>query len=158
MNSLHELCLNHQITLACAESVTGGALCASMTQIASASSYFLGGIVAYSTQSKIDLLDVSKEVIETHSAYSLECVEAMAGGVKKKFNANLCLAISGEAGHHLIHDHQERIVYSCIMLNDRIELFKDSLVGLRNDIIRECVELLHHRCISIIERGYNGKE
>jgi len=158
MNSLHDLCLNHHITLACAESVTGGALCASMTQIANASGYFLGGVVAYTSKSKIDLLEVSKEIIETHSAYSLECVEAMAIGVQKKFNANLCLAISGEAGHHLINDHQERFVYSCIILNDRIELYKDSLYGLRNDIIREGVELLHHRCISIIERGYNGKE
>jgi nicotinamide-nucleotide amidase len=158
MTSLHDLCIKHQITLACAESVSGGAFSASITQTANASCYFLGGIVTYSTQSKMDLLDVSKEIIETHSVYSFECVEAMALGVKKKFGSQLSIAISGEAGHHLIDDHQERIVYSCIIFNDRIELFKDSLSGLRNDIIRKCVELLHQRCISIIERGYNGKE
>lgn len=158
MKSLHELCIKHQITLACAESVSGGAFSSSLTQTANASSYFLGGIVSYSTQSKIDLLDVSKDIIEKHTVYSLECVEAMALGVQKKFGSQLSIAISGEAGHHLIDDHQKRLVYSCIMFNDRIELFKDSLSGLRNDIIRKCVDLLHQRCISIIERGYNGKE
>ena len=69
MKSLHELCIKHQITLACAESVSGGAFSSSLTQTANASSYFLGGIVSYSTQSKIDLLDVSKDIIEKHTVY-----------------------------------------------------------------------------------------
>ncbi|MBS3991930.1 MAG: nicotinamide-nucleotide amidohydrolase family protein [Erysipelothrix sp.] len=158
MTTLHDLCIKHQITLACAESMTGGAFSASITQIANASRYFLGGIVTYSTQSKIDLLNIPKELIEEHSVYSLECAEAMALGVKQKFNSQLSIAISGEAGHHLIDDYQDRLIYSCIVFNDRIELFKDSCSGLRNVIIRESVELLHQRCISIIERGYNGKE
>lgn len=158
MTSLHDLCIKHQITLACAESMTGGAFSASITQTANASRYFLGGIVTYSTQSKMDLLDIPIELIETYSVYSHECVKAMAIGVQQKFKSQLSVAISGEAGHHLIDDHQVRPVYSCIIFNDKIELFKDSCSGLRNDIIRECVELLHQRCISIIERGYNGKE
>ncbi len=158
MKSLHDLCIKHQITLACAESMSGGAFSSSITQLANASCYFLGGIVSYSTQSKINILDVPKELIDTHTVYSHECVQAMALGVKKKFNSQLSVAISGEAGHHLIDDHQEHYVYSCIIFNDRIELFKDSWTGLRNDIIRKSVDLLHQRCISIIERGYNGKE
>jgi len=49
-------------------------------------------------------------------------------------------------------------VYSCIIFNDKMETFKDSLSGSRNDIIEKGVELLHQRCISIIERGHHGKD
>lgn len=158
MTSLHQLCLNHNLSLACAESMSGGAFSASITSLDNASHYFLGGIISYSTQSKIDLLHVSSQLIETYGVYSHECVKAMALGVRRAFNADICVAISGEAGsQHNPTDHPH-IVYSCILFRDKIETFKDSMDGNRNDIIKKSVEMLHQRCISLIERGTYGKE
>lgn len=158
MTSLHHLCLEHHLSLACAESMSGGAFSASITALDHASHYFLGGIVSYSIQSKIDLLNVPAQLIETYGVYSHECVKAMALGVKKAFNADICVAISGEAGSQHNPLDQPLIVYSCIIFRDRIETFKDSMDGNRNDIIKKSVEMLHQRCISLIERGTYGKE
>ena len=158
MTSLHQLCLDHNISLACAESMSGGAFSASITSQENASHYFLGGIVSYSNQSKIDLLDVSPQLIQSYSVYSHECVTAMALGVRKVFKADLCVAISGEAGSYANPPQHSHVVYSCILFHDKIETFKDSMDGNRNDIIKKSVEMLHQRCISVIERGTYGKE
>lgn len=158
MTSLHQLCLDHNVSLACAESMSGGAFSASITAMENASHYFRGGIVSYSTQSKIDLLDVSPQLIESYGVYSHECVKAMTLGVRKAFNADLCVAISGEAGSQHNSLDQLHVVYSCILFHDKIETFKDSMDGNRNDIIKKSVEMLHQRCISLIERGTYGKE
>jgi nicotinamide-nucleotide amidase len=157
MSTLHQLCLEHNITLACGESMSGGAFSASITRNPQASNYFLGGVVSYSIQSKIDLLHVSKEIIDNYGVYSFECVTSMAKGVQEVFKSELSVAISGQAGNqHPTNSLLE--IYSCIIFRDKIETFKDNLSGTRIDIINESVDLLHKRCISIIERGYHGSE
>jgi nicotinamide-nucleotide amidase len=158
MKTLHQLCLEHQITLACGESMSGGAFSASITRNSKASTYFLGGVITYSTQSKIDLLKVSEEVIEKYSVYSKECVEAMAQGVQSLFKSDLSVAISGQAGNEENSKDSLLEIYSCIIFRDKIETFKDKLSGKRIDIINDSVDLLHQRCISIIERGYHGSK
>ncbi|MBS3971700.1 MAG: CinA family protein [Erysipelotrichia bacterium] len=158
MSTLHQLCIEHQLTLACAESMSGGAFSASITRNTDASKYFLGGVVSYSNQSKINLLHVPPEIIETYGVYSTECVESMARGIYDLFHSDISVAISGQAGHH--HNPQNSLleIYSCIIFHDKIETFKDKLNGSRIDIINESVDLLHKRCISIIERGYHGSK
>jgi nicotinamide-nucleotide amidase len=158
MSTLHQLCLEHQLTLACAESMSGGAFSASITRNPQASLYFLGGVVTYSIQSKIELLHVSQDVISKYGVYSPECVIAMAQGVQSLFKSELTVAISGQAGNHDNPSDSLLEIYSCIIFRDKIETFKDKLSGKRIDIINESVDLLHQRCISIIERGYHGSK
>lgn len=158
MSTLHQLCLEQQITLACAESMSGGAFSASITQNSNASKYFLGGIVSYSNQSKIDLLHVSEDIIEKFGVYSPECVIAMAQGIHSIFKSELSVSISGQAGNDENPSDSLLEIYSCILFRDKIETFKDKLSGKRIDIINESVEMLHQRCISIIERGYHGSK
>lgn len=86
------------VTLAVAESCTGGLLSMRITEVPRASDYFLGGIVSYANSAKEQLLGVPKEVLVEHGAVSPECARAMARGVRSAFGADYALAITGIAG------------------------------------------------------------
>lgn len=86
------------LTLSLAESCTGGLIGNLVTNVPGSSEYFLGGVVAYSNQSKRDLLGVSAETIERCGAVSDETALEMASGAREKFSADLSLAVSGIAG------------------------------------------------------------
>ncbi len=85
-------------TLACAESCTGGALSSRFTAEAGASAYFVGSVVAYSNDVKIDLLGVRPEDIAAHGAVSSVVAEQMAEGVRRLCKADYAIATTGIAG------------------------------------------------------------
>ena len=85
-------------TLAVAESCTGGKIAEQFTVNAGASAYFKGGIVAYATQSKVDVLGVSKDLIDTYSVVSSQVAEAMAQNTLQSFNSDFAIATTGNAG------------------------------------------------------------
>lgn len=85
-------------TLAIAESCTGGNLAEQFTKNSGASSYFNGGVVTYSTESKVNVLGVSKELIAKHSVVSNEVAEAMASNALRLFNSDFAVATTGNAG------------------------------------------------------------
>ncbi len=86
------------LTLAVAESCTGGLICHRLTNIPGSSDYFLGGVVTYSNQAKLDLLRVPPATLARHGAVSAETAGAMALGVRQVFHAPLGLAVTGIAG------------------------------------------------------------
>jgi nicotinamide-nucleotide amidase len=86
------------LTLSLAESCTGGLVGNLVTNVPGSSEYFLGGVVAYSNQSKMDLLGVSPETLRRHGAVSDKTVQEMALGARERFKTDLALAISGIAG------------------------------------------------------------
>jgi PncC family amidohydrolase len=86
------------LTLAVAESCTGGRICDRITDVPGSSEHFKGGIVAYSNESKVKFLDVSHDTIKAHGAVSEECAKEMAAGVAKAFNADLGVSVTGIAG------------------------------------------------------------
>ncbi len=86
------------LKLATAESCTGGAIAASITQLAGASDYFLGGIVAYANDVKINVLGVNSEDIKQFGAVSEQVVKQMALGALKITGADYAVATSGIAG------------------------------------------------------------
>jgi nicotinamide-nucleotide amidase len=85
-------------TLAVAESCTGGLIGHRVTGISGSSDYFLGGVVTYSNQAKMDLLQVAKDTLQEKGAVSAETAAAMARGVKELFRADFGLAVTGIAG------------------------------------------------------------
>jgi len=84
--------------LALAESCSGGLLAARITDLAGASEYFVGGVVAYSNEAKAQLLGVDSELIEEKGAVSPEVAEAMAIGALERFDAGVAVSITGIAG------------------------------------------------------------
>jgi nicotinamide-nucleotide amidase len=87
-----------RLTLAVAESCTGGLIGHRLTEVPGSSDYFLGGVVGYSNQAKIDLLGVSAQTLEQHGAVSPETAAAMATGARLAFGADVALATTGIAG------------------------------------------------------------
>jgi len=85
-------------TLSIAESCTGGKIAEQITANAGASDYFKGSIVSYATQTKIDVLKVSKQVIDKYSVVSKEVAEMMAKNARELFNTDLAIATTGNAG------------------------------------------------------------
>ena len=86
------------LTVACAESCTGGLLGARLTEVAGSSDYFLGGAVTYSNAEKVRQLGVSEATLASAGAVSEECVREMAAGIRQRTGADLGVAISGVAG------------------------------------------------------------
>jgi nicotinamide-nucleotide amidase len=90
------LLLGHKLALA--ESCSGGLLAARITDLAGASEYFAGGVVAYSNEAKAELLGVDPALIEAHGAVSPEVAEVMAIGALERFGADVAVSITGIAG------------------------------------------------------------
>ncbi|MBM4285922.1 MAG: CinA family nicotinamide mononucleotide deamidase-related protein [Deltaproteobacteria bacterium] len=87
-----------RLTLAVAESCSGGFICHRVTNVPGSSDYFMGGVVTYSNRAKQDLLRVPWEILEVAGAVSPETARAMAQGVRALFHADLGLAATGIAG------------------------------------------------------------
>lgn len=85
-------------TIATAESCTGGKIGQSLAAIAGASNYFKGSLVTYATQSKIDILGVSKNTIDKYSVVSEEVAREMVINVKQKMHSDYAIATTGNAG------------------------------------------------------------
>lgn len=85
-------------TVSVAESCTGGMLGAAFTDYPGSSEYFIGGVIAYSNDIKINVLGVSKKTIEKFGAVSEECSKEMALNVKEKFKSDYGISITGVAG------------------------------------------------------------
>ncbi len=92
------LLVERKLTIATAESFTGGGLGALIVSTPGASRYFLGGVVAYSNRAKQELLGVKATTIERQGAVSAEVAEEMATGARKRFESNLALSSTGIAG------------------------------------------------------------
>ncbi len=95
---LSELLKNQHLTLAVAESCTGGLLGGCVTSAAGSSSYFRGGVIAYDNAIKRDILGVPADMLERCGAVSAFVVEAMAYGVSKLFGSDCAMSVSGIAG------------------------------------------------------------
>jgi PncC family amidohydrolase len=96
--SLGEALREGGLTIATAESCTGGTVSAALTAIGGSSAYFLGGAVTYSAASKAALLGVSQAIIDGEGVVSAPCVLAMAQGARRAFKADLAIATTGIAG------------------------------------------------------------
>jgi len=86
------------LIISVAESCTGGLIGNRLTNTPGSSSYFQGGVMVYSNEAKVELLNVSPETIEKYGAVSDQTVREMAEGVKKRMDTDMGLAVTGIAG------------------------------------------------------------
>jgi nicotinamide-nucleotide amidase len=93
-----ELARTRGLTLATAESCTGGIVAARLTGIAGSSDVYVGGVVAYANPVKVSALGVPEELLETHGAVSAEVAAAMARGARERLGADVAAAVTGIAG------------------------------------------------------------
>ena len=95
---LQGICLGRGVTIAVAESCTGGLVADAITDVPGSSGYFAGGIVSYGNDAKEALLAVPPDVLAAHGAVSAQVARAMAIGARQRFGAGVAAAVTGVAG------------------------------------------------------------
>lgn len=95
---LQAVALERGVTVGTAESCTGGLIGHSLTAIAGSSDYYLGGVISYSNELKMRLLDVPAELLERHGAVSAEVALAMAQGARENLGCDYAVSVTGVAG------------------------------------------------------------
>jgi nicotinamide-nucleotide amidase len=93
-----QMLMDRNLTISVAESCTGGLIGHRLTNVPGSSKYFRGGMLVYSNQSKVDLLNVSPATLEAYGAVSDSAVQEMAQGVKEHMKTDLGMAVTGIAG------------------------------------------------------------
>jgi PncC family amidohydrolase len=98
VEQLQERCLGRGLTVATAESCTGGSIAKSITDVAGSSGYFRGGVVSYSNEVKMRLLGVPADQLAAHGAVSAQVARSMAVGALAATGADLAVAVTGISG------------------------------------------------------------
>ena len=134
-----------ELTLATAESATGGFLSHIITNIPGSSKYFLGGVVCYSAEAKNVLLDVDFDVINSFGAISIETTVALLNGVRNKLGSDLAVAITGVLGTQM-EGKPTGLVYIGIgsrICNNVFDFqFTGSRLSIKKQTIRKALQLL----------------
>ena len=134
-SELGEILIKKKLTIATAESCTGGLIANRITNIPGSSKYFESGLITYSNQSKIELLNVPEDIIKQNGAVSRECARAMALGIKALVKTDLGLAVTGIAGPSGgIPEKPVGLVYIAFALDDSIEIREFKFNGNRLEI------------------------
>jgi PncC family amidohydrolase len=97
-SEIGQLLTERKLTLASAESCTGGLIGHRLTNVPGSSAYFIGGIIAYAYDAKEHLLGVRHNTLYEHGAVSEETVREMARGARRALSADLGVAVTGIAG------------------------------------------------------------
>jgi PncC family amidohydrolase len=109
-------CIARGLTVATAESCTGGLVSHTLTEIAGSSASFRGGVVAYANEAKEALLGVDDDLLARHGAVSAEVAEAMADGARRRLGTDLAAAVTGIAGPDGgTAEKQVGLVYVCVV-------------------------------------------
>jgi len=140
---VHALLQERGETVATAESLTGGRLAAALTGVPGASRSYVGGVVAYATSVKEELLGVPPELIEQHGVISAECAVAMARGAAAVTGASWGVGTTGVAGPDLQEGHPAGTVHVGLVGPGVSTALALELVGGREAIQdRTCAEAL----------------
>jgi len=98
VNKVSDELKKHHVTLATAESCTGGLLAHTLTNVSGSSEYFNQGVICYSNKAKMELLDVPEQLLKTYGAVSKEVAAAMAKAIQRSASVDYGLATTGIAG------------------------------------------------------------
>jgi nicotinamide-nucleotide amidase len=124
------------LTVAVAESLTGGGLTSRIVNVPDSSTYFVGGIVAYSPEAKAELLRVSKDTLEGPGMVSEACAIEMARGVRTVFGADVGLSTTGVAGPEPLEDRPPGEVWVGVSVAGREEARRFMAPGDRDQVRR----------------------
>jgi nicotinamide-nucleotide amidase len=136
---------------AAAESCTGGWIAKVLTDVAGSSQWFEGSVVAYSNAAKTELLGVPSDVLAMHGAVSEETVRAMAEGARRRFGAQLAVAVSGIAGPGGgTQDKPVGTVHFAWATPDNVTAARRIFAGSREAVRRQTVALALERLIELV--------
>ena len=155
-----EMLRHRKQTVATAESCTGGMVGQTLTSIAGASDYYLGGVVAYANQAKAGLLDVPRELIALHGAVSEPVARAMAEGCRKHFASDWAISVTGIAGPGGGSEQKPiGLVYVGLAGPSGTQSHRHILPGTRDIVrLRATLTALDHLRLELMRQGPGNRE
>jgi nicotinamide-nucleotide amidase len=129
LSPLQEVLRERKLTICAAESCTGGLVCAALTDLPGSSGYFLGGVVTYANDAKVDQLGVDRETIVRVGAVSREVAEQMVVGVKRMFGADVAVSVTGIAGPDAEGAKPAGLTYIGAAFEGRVEVREFHWIG-----------------------------
>ncbi|WP_300608128.1 CinA family protein [Trebonia sp.] len=127
-------------TVAAAESLTGGLVAAALTDIPGSSAAFRGGVVAYATELKAQILGVDARMLAEHGPVYAPVAAAMADGVRKLLGATVGVATTGVAGPGPTDGWPQGTLHIAVSLADDTVVRTMALAGNRDEVRRLAVE------------------
>lgn len=128
------------VSVATAESLTGGLVCAALTSVPGASAVVFGGVASYSTDLKTRVLGVPSAVIEEHGTVAADTALLMADGVRRLTGAEVGIATTGVAGPDPIEGHPVGTVFVAVTRESERQVRALTCHGSREQIRRQTVE------------------
>lgn len=129
-----------KLTISFGESITGGNISGEFIKNAGASEVLLGGIIAYSNEAKIKLLNVDEKIINEYGAVSEQCAGEMVNGLKSRFGSDISVSITGIAGPTGGNENKPvGLVYFGFIIKDHLFIKKEIFFGNRSRILKKCI-------------------
>ena len=149
---LTELLTSKNMSIAIAESCTGGSLSSSLTSIPGASSYFNCGFITYSNESKINMLNVDSQTIELFGAVSEKVAYEMAMGAGQNSKSHLAISVTGIAGPSGgTPEKPVGMVCFGFYVDGNVTTMTQFFSGVRSEIVSESIAFALTELTSIIE-------
>jgi nicotinamide-nucleotide amidase len=149
-------------TVATAESLTGGLVCAALTDVPGASAVVRGSVVAYATELKAQVLGVDPDLLAAGGAVQAEVARQMATGVCRVLGADVGVATTGVAGPEPQDGHPVGTVFVAVAAAGQVSARELVLAGDRAGIRALTVEAALHLCADVVgdavARGVSGTE
>lgn len=154
MSALNVLrkCLDKGLTIAFAESMTGGGACYEMIKHAGASKVCLGGVIAYQESLKVNFLDVDFNTIHKEGVVSLGVARLMAKNISNKTKASIGIGVTGNAGPKIQDGKNGLVCFVSIYMNESFidqELIFEDLT--REEAISLTIEAIYQKLDEIIQ-------
>jgi len=142
------------LTLAVAESCTGGRLGDAITDVPGSSAYFLGGVISYGNEAKFSLLGVDRSTLESMGAVSEEVALMMADGVRKRLGASIGVGITGIAGPTGATPAKPvGLVYIAVSSSERSLSARSVFAGSRSEVKAQAVLKALEMLSELLSRG-----
>ena len=129
-----------KLTLATAESITGGGLASAITDVAGSSAIFLGSIVTYSDASKTKILGIPKRILTKSTAVSEVVAQQMAESARTQFGADFAIATTGVAGPGKAYGQKAGTVWIAIASKKETMTIELALSGDRDAVRKSTIE------------------
>ncbi len=142
---------HNSLTIAVAESLTGGMLASEMVSVPGASKAFAGGVVTYCDAAKRSMTGVSGETLERFGAISAQAAEQMAEGAAKAFETDIGISTTGNAGPDADEKKPVGLVYIGFYKDGTAGSIEFSFSGNRDEIRKAAAEKAAEICVKLID-------
>jgi len=155
LDALVKQFLQHKLTLAFAESCTGGLLASGLVPLQGINNVLLGSIVTYHAQAKQALLGVKKKTLDLYSAESQQTTNEMAQGLRRQLPAaDVCVAVTGLCGPGASETPDKPVgtVFVTILFRDQAYEYRERFKGTGEALRQQAADFVYARLADLLQR------